>query len=138
MLKADYFKKSKILKIVNNAYKWIAYHLFDWFNNEGNDVVKNNNHNELYSALKELIKRFKTINLEDEIVLPDKSIKADGQCNMLFEICKKLKIINEFTGLNIDELFIQKNREIIRLIYHSQQRNVLNVYILKRMCMIYI
>ncbi len=138
MLKVNYFVKSKISKIINCTYKWIAKHLFDWFNNEANNVVIKLDSEEFYNALNVLLDKLNSINLEDEIIMPDHSIKADGKFNMLYVLCEKMKETNNFVNLNIDELFVQKNLEIIKRIYHTQERNVENVYLEKNIYDLYL
>lgn len=138
ILIANYYQKSKVLKIINCVYKWIAKHLFDWFNNEANDVIISIDSKKLYDALDILIEKLNSINLDNEVDVSDHSIRADGAFNMLFVLCEKMKETHKFENVDIDDLFMQKNLDIIKIIYHTHERTISNIYLEKNIYDLYL
>ena len=47
-------------------------------------------------------------------------------------IKEKMKETHKFENVDIDDLFMQKNLDIIKIIYHTHERTISNIYMLEQ------
>lgn len=95
--KTENFKKTKMLNVINNAYKWITAITMKWFNSELNHFGETFELNDLYNAINSYKNYIVEVDFGISAIDADNSNKAKSRHNFL-------KIINDSTykqGQNI-------------------------------------
>ena len=133
------FSKSSILKIIEKMYVWIATITFNWFNTDGNQIFIDNSFDSVVNATNKLLENIKNIDLNNIITDDDNNkVKANGYCNLIYVLTKKIKEENPELDVDIENIMINKNIEIIREIYKTQKGSIEDLFIEKNVKELYL
>ena len=88
--KTENFKKTKMLNVINNAYKWITAITMKWFNSELNHFAETFELNDLYNAINSYKNYIVEVDFGINAIDTDNSNKAKSRHNFF-------KIINDST-----------------------------------------
>lgn len=133
------FSKSAVLKIIEKMYIWIATITFDWFNTDANQIFIDNNFEAVIKAINKLLENIKNIDLN--LIIKNESnykVKANGYCNFIYVLTKKIKESNQDLNMNIEDEMIYKNIEIIKNIYKTQKGTIEDLFIEKNVKELYL
>ena len=133
------FSKSSVLKIIEKMYVWIATITFNWFNTDGNQMFIDNDFESVINSTNKLLEGIKNIDLSKTITDGNNNkVKANGYCNLIYVLTKKIKETNPELNIDIENIMIDKNIEIIRQIYKTQNASIEDLFIEKNVKELYL
>lgn len=133
------FSKSSILSIIEKMYVWIATITFNWFNTDGNQMFIDNNFESVSNATNKLLENIKKIDLSLSITDDDeKQIKANGYCNLIYVLAKRIKEFNSNLNIDIESEMFKKNIELIKAIYKTEKGTIEDLFIEKNIKELYL